>query len=66
MSLQSTHHHSNYSITCRTQFGVFGITHHDQVICNVQIQLSPVVIGDGFQLIADFSEVEIPCEQVSK
>ena len=49
----------------RTPLVIFGITHNGNVICNIQLQTSPLVLGDSLQLLASFVDTNIPCEQVS-
>lgn len=51
-------------MTFRAQFGIFGITHNGNVICNMQLQTSPLVLGDSMELMASFIDTNIPCEQV--
>ena len=48
----------------RPQCGIFSITHNNKVICNMQLQTTPLLLGDTIQLAANFADTEIPCEQV--
>lgn len=49
-----------------TQYGIFTVTHNGNSICAVQLTTEPVIHGDVIQVIADFSDTQIPCEQVCR
>ncbi|KAK8800946.1 hypothetical protein WA588_001774 [Blastocystis sp. NMH] len=48
----------------KPQCGIFSITHNSKVICNMQLQTTPLLLGDTIQLAASFADTEIPCEQM--
>lgn len=48
----------------QTHIGIFTVTHNGESLCNVQLTADPVIHGDVIQMVADFSDVQIPCEQV--
>ena len=49
-----------------TQYGIFTVTHNGNSIRPVQLTTEPVIHCDVIQVIADFSDTQIPCEQVCR
>ncbi|KAK8813885.1 hypothetical protein WA556_000456, partial [Blastocystis sp. ATCC 50177/Nand II] len=49
----------------QTHIGIFTVTHNGESLCNVQLTADPIIHGDVIQMVADFSDVQIPCEQMT-
>lgn len=48
----------------RHQYNIFSITHKGNTVANIQLCTSPLVMGDIFQILADFTDTQYSCEQV--
>lgn len=63
-SSQTSNDDSDVVYKLKHQFQIFSITHRDHVVAEIQLCTSPIVLGDVFQLVADFSNAFYSCEQV--
>ena len=55
---------ADLSYAHKHQYNIFSISHKGNTVANIQLCTSPVILGDIFQIVADFTDVHFSCEQV--
>ena len=64
-SIKGNEEENDQFIKPKHQFNIFSITHNDQIVADIQLCTSPLLLGDIYQLVLDFSNSAFTCEQVS-